>query len=348
VTGDATADLVAAAQRYGVDPSALLAVASVEGGTTYGAIGDHGTSYGPLQLHRGGALPAGRGAAWANSPAGIDYAVSRIAKYAKGLRGKAAVAAIVRGFERPANPTAEIAKANAQLAKGQRLTLAQLLAKIRSAIIGVPYVGTHTLYGNWESDNAIDIKEPIGTPIYAPAAGVIGQQIGPLNSTDPHLLGNRLHLQLSGGNELYFAHLSKLTVQAGQHVKAGQLLGYSGSANGVAHLHLAEKAQNTGSGSSSLGTLEKFAAFSINPIGGVGNLLLGGAGAAKDAAGSALGGIDAVGEVASGFLNDPAYPFLWLLFVMAGVGLIVLGLVRLAPDSAKQQAKQLAILGAMA
>lgn len=33
-------------------------------------------------------------------------------------------------------------------------------------------------------------------------------------------------------------HLSKLAVEAGQHVKRGQLLGYSGSANGAPHLHL--------------------------------------------------------------------------------------------------------------
>jgi hypothetical protein len=342
MTGDATPALIAAAERYGVDPSALLAVASVEGGTSYGAVGDGGTSFGPLQLHVGGALPAGKGAAWANSPAGINYAVSRIAKYAKGLTGKAAIAAIVRGFERPANPSAEITRADAQLAKGHTLTLAQFLAKIKARIIGVPYVGTHTAFGNWESDNAIDISTPAGTPIYAPAAGVIGSQIGPENSSDPRLQGNRLHL-VTANNELYFAHLSKLAVTAGEKVKAGQLLGYSGVANGVAHLHLAEKAQNTGKGSSSIGTLEKYAAGAL--FGGIpfGGLLAGGK-AITDPVGTAVSDATAVGSVASSFLKDPAYPFLWLMFVLAGVGLIVLGLTRMAP----QQAKQIAILGALA
>jgi murein DD-endopeptidase MepM/ murein hydrolase activator NlpD len=114
------------------------------------------------------------------------------------------------------------------------------LAKV-GKVIGVPYQGTHTMYGNWESDNAVDIAAPIGTPVYATQAGVIGSQIGPLNSSDPHLLGQRLHL-VTHGNEWYYAHLSKIVVKPGERVQPGQLLGYSGSANGVAHLHIASKA----------------------------------------------------------------------------------------------------------
>lgn len=101
---------MAAARRYGVDPEVALRDASGEGGVRFGAVGDHGTSFGPFQLHVGGALPRGKGAAWANSPAGIDYAVRGIARYARGLHGQAGVAAAVRGFERPADPAAEIAR----------------------------------------------------------------------------------------------------------------------------------------------------------------------------------------------------------------------------------------------
>src|SRR2546423_1629862 len=84
-------------RRYGVDPAAARAVASVEGGLQRGAVGDQGTSYGPFQLHVGGALPRGRGAAWANSPAGIDYALRQISRVARGKHGRAAIAAIVSG-----------------------------------------------------------------------------------------------------------------------------------------------------------------------------------------------------------------------------------------------------------
>jgi cell wall-associated NlpC family hydrolase len=94
----------------------VLAVASVEGGFN-GAVGDNGTSFGPFQLHWGGAMPGKyRGNskashAWANSRAGIIYALNQMAGHARGLKGRDAVSAIVTKFERPAAPGAEIEKA---------------------------------------------------------------------------------------------------------------------------------------------------------------------------------------------------------------------------------------------
>ncbi len=107
---------------------------------------------------------------------------------------------------------------------------------VRGQINGRPYQGTHSR-GNWQSDNAIDLNVPVGTPIYAVSDGVIGPRIGPLDSSDPRLQGERLTLE-GGGNAFYYAHLSKIVVKAGERVRKGQLLGYSGSANGVPHLHL--------------------------------------------------------------------------------------------------------------
>lgn len=104
-------------RQRGLDPAAVLAVAMVEGGLRRGAIGDQGTSFGTFQLHQGGALPRGRGLNWADSRAGINFALDRIAGVARGKRGQAAVNAIVRGFERPAAPGQEIAKALANYGK---------------------------------------------------------------------------------------------------------------------------------------------------------------------------------------------------------------------------------------
>jgi murein DD-endopeptidase MepM/ murein hydrolase activator NlpD len=107
-------------------------------------------------------------------------------------------------------------------------------------VIGTPYSGTHTI-GNWESDNAIDLAVPKGTPVYAVGPGTIGSQIGSLGAAaGSRFAGERLHL-VTPGNEWYYAHLSKIVVKAGQRVKAGQILGYSGEANGVQHLHIASK-----------------------------------------------------------------------------------------------------------
>lgn len=111
-------------------------------------------------------------------------------------------------------------------------------------IIGDPYQGTHGIEfntrggsNNWQSENALDLAAPVGTPVYAAFGGVIGPNIGSQGQ------GGRfagLRVQIDGGdNAAWYGHLSRLVVKAGQRVKAGQLLGYSGSANGVSHLHFA-------------------------------------------------------------------------------------------------------------
>lgn len=102
------------AKQLGLDPKAVLAIASHEG--LSGGIGDNGTSFGPFQLHEGGALPRNipisQAQQWAWSPAGINYAEQAMARAgASGKTGLAAISAISRNFERPANPAAEIADA---------------------------------------------------------------------------------------------------------------------------------------------------------------------------------------------------------------------------------------------
>lgn len=101
----------ARAAAMGLDPQAVLAVAHMEG--LGGGVGDNGTSFGPFQLHLGGAMPRGvaNPQAWANSPAGLDYALQRIAGVARGQKGAQAISSIVSRFERPANPAGEIAGA---------------------------------------------------------------------------------------------------------------------------------------------------------------------------------------------------------------------------------------------
>lgn len=105
-----------AGAKYGVDINALLSVAAQEG--LGGGVGDNGTSFGPFQMHQGGALPPGKDQAWAESPAGIDYAVQQIAKVAGGKRGSDAINAIVTGFEKSANQPGEIANALALYSGG--------------------------------------------------------------------------------------------------------------------------------------------------------------------------------------------------------------------------------------
>lgn len=89
-----------------------MAVASREG--LSGGVGDSGHAFGPFQLNDAGGVITGRPGnhrAFAESPEGIAWALGQIAQVAKGQRGQQAINSIVRRFERPANPDAEVAGA---------------------------------------------------------------------------------------------------------------------------------------------------------------------------------------------------------------------------------------------
>lgn len=315
------------AKQYNLDPYAMMAVAGAESGWNPSAIGDNGQSFGYHQFYTHGA--GGPNARQYLDPIkNITRAAQLMSKSgAAGKTGRAAIEAMVRNFERPADPSGEIQRAmgyyqqygkmspsgggnlsssvtapmmgsqntsdpfaesrqglmsilmqrpidpNAQSLQlinalqgmpnasdvqqgpsagvsgvsspiqyqGSSYTgnaggsLLKPLGDTKYKLIGSPYQGTHTI-GNWQSDNAVDLAVPVGTPIYATENGVIGNRIGSLGSNNPRMAGLRLTLQ-GKGNAFYYAHLSRLVVKAGQKVKRGQLLGYSGSANGVAHLH---------------------------------------------------------------------------------------------------------------
>jgi len=112
---------------------------------------------------------------------------------------------------------------------------------MQGQIIGEPYAGTHNA-GNWESDNAIDISAHEGSPVFAVADGVIGPQFGTIPSADSSHAGLRVHIQ-TANNEFYYGHLSSFApgLAPGAQVRLGQHLGYSGTANGVPHLHFASR-----------------------------------------------------------------------------------------------------------
>jgi hypothetical protein len=117
---DLPAYVRAVAPSYGVDPAAALAMSVHEGMVGgHGNPGDNNTSFGPWQLHIGGALPSNIGALgpvqaqqWAWSTDGINYALQDMAKKgAKGLTGLPAVASIARDFEISADIPGQTARA---------------------------------------------------------------------------------------------------------------------------------------------------------------------------------------------------------------------------------------------
>src|SRR3990167_1132873 len=107
------------AKKYRLDPNAVFAVSRGEGGLDWGAVGDGGHAFGPFQLNDAGGVITNRPgdhAAFANSPAGLDFALRKMAEAgAAGLTGPAAVEAIIRRFERPADPDSSVRNALARL-----------------------------------------------------------------------------------------------------------------------------------------------------------------------------------------------------------------------------------------
>ena len=105
---------------------------------------------------------------------------------------------------------------------------------------GGPGEGTHSygaLPNNWQSDHAVDIGLPFGSPLYAIDAGVIVRVGGDPTDFSGRFGGAQLTV-VSADDAYYYAHLSGLVVREGERVALGQLIGFSGAANGTDHLHL--------------------------------------------------------------------------------------------------------------
>jgi murein DD-endopeptidase MepM/ murein hydrolase activator NlpD len=79
----------------------------------------------------------------------------------------------------------------------------------------------------------IDLAGPVGTPIYATADGIVGR-------AEYHNggYGNLVELNHGRGIQTRYGHLTRYTVQAGQRVTRGQLIGYMGSTGRSTGSHL--------------------------------------------------------------------------------------------------------------
>jgi hypothetical protein len=108
-------------------------------------------------------------------------------------------------------------------------------------VIGTPYAGTHNL-GNWQSDNAIDIAVPVGTGVRSIEDGIV-VKITPHPQSAGRFAGDQVTIRGKHGGTFY-THLSSYSVRVGQRIRRGQQIGRSGSANGVAHLHIGRERGN--------------------------------------------------------------------------------------------------------
>lgn len=79
----------------------------------------------------------------------------------------------------------------------------------------------------------VDVAVPTGTPVYAPASGVIS-----LAEKDMYYTGGTLTIDHGHGLASTFLHLSKLHVKLGQAVKQGQLIADAGATGRATGPHL--------------------------------------------------------------------------------------------------------------
>jgi len=91
----------------------------------------------------------------------------------------------------------------------------------------------YTVAGRTYQHRGVDYGVPVGTPVYAPAAGTS------VSFTNDSSFGIAVCLRHGDGWHTLYAHLSRAVVSIGQRVEAGQLIGYSGN-TGLStgpHLH---------------------------------------------------------------------------------------------------------------
>ena len=95
--------------------------------------------------------------------------------------------------------------------------------------------------GNWQSDNAVDIGVSRGTDVLAVDDGEVVRVSGSPPREHGGVIGGYSITLRTRSNTYFYGHLLRVRVRAGDRVRAGRVIGASGFANGVDHLHIAQE-----------------------------------------------------------------------------------------------------------
>lgn len=163
-----------------------------------------------------------------------------IVAYKRSAKGERQVGKLLyAGIERDGKPRLQLLR----WGKGDQMFSASSIDRPRAVPIGQPVAGRitsrygmrrHPILGYVRMHAGLDFGARYGSPIYAVADGTVtyaGRHGG-------H--GKYVRIQHSGGLGTGYAHMSRIAVSSGTHVRAGQVIGYVGS-TGLStgpHLHL--------------------------------------------------------------------------------------------------------------
>ncbi|HTN13481.1 MAG TPA: M23 family metallopeptidase [Sphingomonadaceae bacterium] len=91
---------------------------------------------------------------------------------------------------------------------------------------------THPVLGGRRNHKGIDLAAPSGTPVYAPADGVVAR------ADWFSSYGNYIQIEHGGELQTRYGHLSGFAVHAGEQVHKGDLIGYVGTTGRSTGPHL--------------------------------------------------------------------------------------------------------------
>ena len=90
----------------------------------------------------------------------------------------------------------------------------------------------HPVLGGMKAHKGIDLAAPTGTPVYATADGIV-ERADWFSS-----YGLYVAIEHGGDLETRYAHMSRLAVAAGEHVRKGEIIGYVGTTGRSTGPHL--------------------------------------------------------------------------------------------------------------
>ncbi|MFJ7063801.1 M23 family metallopeptidase [Streptomyces sp. NPDC101115] len=197
----------------------------------------------------GASLVAGAGSAFAAegkaAVANPQTAVAASAALAKQANVQAQVAAQAKAAQIKAAQAKAAQLKAAQLKAAAAKAQAVKVAAAKKAPSWVKPVSSYTLTASYNQGGAMwahkhsgqDFAVPVGTPVKAAGAGTV-VKAGPNGGGDGPAYGNAIVVKHANGTYSQYAHLSKIKVNIGQKVAAGQQIALSGNTGNSSGPHL--------------------------------------------------------------------------------------------------------------